>query len=533
MSKKIEIFLLLLLFSYALYCTFITGSFWDENFEIRIGKERLKYLFSFGSYKDFDFYNSKFYPGFYNTLAVFFTKMFPINIEIEIWRLSHVIFSILSIFGIYKITSKLFNKNIGKIVFLLCFLHPIFFGHMIMNSKDTIVVFANVWSTYLILQYFNNKNLPNKINQYIFLLGLTIGLGTGVRLPFLITLLPLFIYLILDILFFNKIVNYKISIKKVISHFSIVLFIAYFVTISFWPQVHTNIFVEPFKLFVTQLKDDVFGVQWILFNNEIYDTKYLPNFYLIYNFFYKSPEYFVLSYVAFIFFIIINKPFFTKKINFFWNKIFLILLIFLFPLVYFIFIPYRVYDGLRLFLYVIPYSCIIPGLAIYYLLLNFKSLYNKILSLILGTLFIYYFYFFVSLAPYQYTYLNSFIGSFNLAHKKFENDYFSISVKELINKIPNKPNLISEKKIGIAFCGVSHTSARKELDSLKNFKYEIKNIQDNDFDYVIMTNRAVGLRENNTIENAKSCFDRFSNKDILNVKRLGLTLSALRKRIQD
>ena len=159
MSKKIEIFLLLLLFSYALYCTFITGSFWDENFEIRIGKERLKYLFSFGSYKDFDFYNSKFYPGFYNTLAVFFTKMFPINIEIEIWRLSHVIFSILSIFGIYKITSKLFNKNIGKIVFLLCFLHPIFFGHMIMNSKDTIVVFANVWSTYLILQYFNNKKI--------------------------------------------------------------------------------------------------------------------------------------------------------------------------------------------------------------------------------------------------------------------------------------------------------------------------------------------------------------------------------------
>ena len=148
MLKKVEISTLVILIIFAFYCALTIGSSWDESYEMTLGKERLKYLFSFGSYKDYEFYRyEEFYPGFYNTLAIFVTKIFPIKYETEVWRLTHVSFSILAIFGIYKISSNLFNKKVGKIVFLLCFLNPIFFGHMIMNSKDTIVVFAHVWST--------------------------------------------------------------------------------------------------------------------------------------------------------------------------------------------------------------------------------------------------------------------------------------------------------------------------------------------------------------------------------------------------
>ena len=126
MLKKVEIFTLALLIIFSFYCALTIGGFWDEFFEMKMGKERLKYLFSFGSYKYFDFYNSRFYPGFYNTLAIFVTKMFPLKYEIEVWRLLHVIFSIFTIFGIYRISKTLFNKKVGKIVFLLCFLNPIF-----------------------------------------------------------------------------------------------------------------------------------------------------------------------------------------------------------------------------------------------------------------------------------------------------------------------------------------------------------------------------------------------------------------------
>ena len=107
----------------------------------------------------------------------------------------------------------------------------------------------------------------------------------------------------------------------------------------------------------------------------------------------------------------------------------------MFPTLFLIFLPYRVYDGLRLFLYLIPYFSIIPGLAIYYLVYNFNSLISKLLLGVIASLFLYYIVIFITLTPYQYTYLNKFIGNFSNAHKKFENDYWALSGDELIIKI--------------------------------------------------------------------------------------------------
>ena len=107
MSKKVEISVLTLLFIFTIYCTLTTGSFWDEPYEMNIGKDRLKYIISFGSYKYFDFHiYTEYYPAFYSTLAIFVTKIFPNKYEIEIWHLINAFFSILAVIGIYKITSN-------------------------------------------------------------------------------------------------------------------------------------------------------------------------------------------------------------------------------------------------------------------------------------------------------------------------------------------------------------------------------------------------------------------------------------------
>ena len=116
MLKKIEVSILAILFIFTSYCALIIGDYWDANYEINLGKDRLKYLFSFGSYKNFEFHIlTEFYPGLYNTIAIFITKMFPIKFENEVWRMTHVIFSFLTIIGISKLTSILFNKKVGKI----------------------------------------------------------------------------------------------------------------------------------------------------------------------------------------------------------------------------------------------------------------------------------------------------------------------------------------------------------------------------------------------------------------------------------
>ena len=57
MYKKVEISALTILFIFAIYCTLIITGFWDENFEMTMGRERLRYIFSLGSYENFDFYN--------------------------------------------------------------------------------------------------------------------------------------------------------------------------------------------------------------------------------------------------------------------------------------------------------------------------------------------------------------------------------------------------------------------------------------------------------------------------------------------
>ena len=91
MLKKVEFPILILLISFAIYCALVIGNSWDELGLIYIGNEKLKYLFSFGSYDYLTYRNLsvypdyfRFYPGFYDTSVTFVTKMFPKNMR---WKL--------------------------------------------------------------------------------------------------------------------------------------------------------------------------------------------------------------------------------------------------------------------------------------------------------------------------------------------------------------------------------------------------------------------------------------------------------------
>ena len=83
----------------------------------------------------------------------------------------------------------------------------------------------------------------------------------------------------------------------------------------------------------------------------------------------------------------------------------------------------------------------------------------------------------------------------------------------------------------IAFCGVPHDITDKELHKLKNFKFEKKDLYNENFDYVIMTNRLDGKRDSVSLEGVETCFDRIKGVDTITVDRNGLILSTLRKKI--
>ena len=191
--------------------------------------------------------------------------------------------------------------------------------------------------------------------------------------------------------------------------------------------------------------------------------------------------------------------------------------------------PLIIYDGMRHFLWSIPYFCIIPGLTIYFLMEKFSLLKFKLALIPLLTLIVYLLFNFFLLTPYQYTYLNLFNGNIENRYQKFENDYWGVSAKELVKNIKFNKN----KPIKIAVCG-AHPRVFNHL--IKIGYTNLNPTQPKFADYIIMTNRTSLVSGNLSIESTTetvkliNCFDKFKGEDINSVKRNGLTLSVIRKK---
>ena len=123
------------------------------------------------------------------------------------------------------------------------------------------------------------------------------------------------------------------------------------------------------------------------------------------------------------------------------------------------------------------------------------------------------------ITPYQYTYLNIFNGKKENNYKRFENDYWGGSIKELINKI----DINKKEELTLAFCGMSKGTVKFYLKKNGFTNYKIGN--DENSEYIIMTNRAT-INKNNNLTN---CFDSYSGEDVHYVSRNGIKLSILRK----
>ena len=124
-KKNIELVTISLLILYSIYCSIIIGPSWDEFYHYKNGENIFKYIFSFGS-REYVSANFKFHFGLYDFLATFFSKNFTSNYIIESHHIFNLIFSILSVFGVYQISKILFNRAVAKIAFVVCFLNPIY-----------------------------------------------------------------------------------------------------------------------------------------------------------------------------------------------------------------------------------------------------------------------------------------------------------------------------------------------------------------------------------------------------------------------
>ena len=326
---------------------------------------------------------------------------------------------------------------------------------------------------------------------------------------------------------FNKKKNQLFDFKFLLIDLFKIFLITYTVTIIFWPEMHDNFFmpqeiiIEYFK----QLKDGNYGLYWGLLNGQIINLSNTPYNYLLINFLYKMPEFFVVSIPLLFLILLFDYNFFLKNIvNFKKNFLYLLLFIIL-PIILFILLSIKVTVGLKFFLFLVPFLSILPAIVFYYLFKK-KGLISKILLTSLSFLFLFYLLIFFKITPYQYTYINSLNGKFSNNIDKFENDYWGLSLKQLINDFKDEYPIKKGKKYKIAFCGVGLDIAEHYLNKIEELKY-MKVPNNEVYDFIIMTNLLNGDKYD-TEKKVKSCFNEFKGKNLIEIKRMNLKLSVLR-----
>ena len=483
---------------------------WDESYHQKIGEINLKYLLSFGQI-DEPFFSKYRYSTLYWTVLSFINQIFPQKFYLEVYHVLNSFFGLMTIVGLYKLNKILFNKSIAKISSIFLFLIPFFYGHFAINFKDIILAFAHVWIIYYVFKYtFFDYKLKKKL-VLILKISLLSALGTGVQLLFLGSLVPIILIFLIMVLFFKK-----KSLKILLADFILFFFLFYFVLIIFWVDAHGNIFKLPFEFFIKTLSINV-GWPFNLLNGNYLNSNDTPYNYLLISYFYKLPEFLIILYILTIPILFLNRKFLKSKFKDF--KIIILITFFLifYPSLVLFLIPYPIYDGVRLFLWSTPYLVIIPSITTYIIFINKNSFYNLI-KITLSALFAFHILNFLTITPYHYTFLNYFSGDQELRYKKFENDYWSTSLKELILS-----SNLGDGRITFYSCGVNPEIAKMYMKQ----KYRRSEFTNKiDATYVIMTNRTLFSEKNNKITN---CYDEYGIENVHHIKRNGIILSLIKR----
>ena len=324
MIKKIKIPLIFSFIIFSILCSLLLGEAWDEGYNLNHGKNTLYYLLSFGKSHS-NYLYSQFYSPIYWSFNFFITEIFPIKYQIQVSHLVNLAFALSGIIAFGKVGKELFNKSVGNILMILIILYPIFFGHMSINSKDTILAMCHGWILYLIIRYLKDDQATGKSINYIIKIGFLLAVATGIQFLFFGTLITIILFIFFDIIFFKNLIHNNFKIKKFLFDIFLIFLIFYFFLVLFWPDTHANILIKPYSFFIESISTDVWrGWPYNLINGKSYISNEVPKYYFFINYIFKTPEFIIICYVIFLIFLTKILNFYKKIIVYFNYKLILI-----------------------------------------------------------------------------------------------------------------------------------------------------------------------------------------------------------------
>jgi tetratricopeptide (TPR) repeat protein len=467
----------------------------DETVSNDYGKAILKYLTTGGKDQEvFDEtkagYKHMIYYGLsFDFLCAVVNKVSPFG-EFETRHMLNALFGLLAIFFAALIARRLMSWRAAVMVMLFMFISPQYIGYSMNNAKDIPFAAGYVAAIYFILKLL--AEIPKPRKRTLAFLALSIGFTCTNKINGIILLayLALFLFLIVARNTYKdkSIKQQTSSIRRYIFSLLGIGFVAYIITIAFWPYAHKGIITNVWHAFRQFEKIGNLMIHYELFDGSRINMEHVPWFYTFKLMLITIPIYILAGFAA----SLLGLKWISKKVNIY--LIGILLFVTFFPILYAMYKHSKLYNGWRHFLFVYPTFVVLAVCGWEFLLSIFKYKYLKIGLLTLGV---------VLMAkpaewmmknhPNEVVYFNEFVGGVNGAYTNYETDPLTNCSREAIEWLVKNVD-VNSKPILIG--------SNVELESLKYYadKYPNKikytwlrdyNRSEFNWDYAILVTRAM------------------------------------------
>ena len=393
------------------------GISWDESISHE-NNGRLNYKFiKDGDSKPLLTGIEKYHGPVFEIFLVSLEKIFSLKETREIYFMRHLftfLFFAIAVLFFYMLCIRYLKSHwvafIGT-VFLV--FSPRIFADAFYNSKDLTFMCFIIINLYSTMRFLEKKTFLTAIFH-----GIVSAITIDIRI--LGAIIPCFTFLFLLIDFIKQPQQRKSLLLNT------VIYSCFFIGVMIlcWPVL----WLGPAEHFVLALKE-MSKYPWpgkVLYRGEVIDALKLPWDYIPYWIMISTPLFYLVFFIAGIYFII-TKLFKRIKLT---TLEYLNVFVFFFPIISVIFLHSIVYDGWRHLYFIYP-SFLVIALSGLERILQWKKKVSLIINAIILIYIIHIGKIMFDLHPYQNLYFNSIAGSsLDKIRQKFEMDYWGLSFRE-------------------------------------------------------------------------------------------------------
>jgi len=482
--------------------SFDYGITWDAKRHNLYGYDMLSYFETDGENKTAlsetsSMQEFRYYGEHFNVISAWLNTHIKAWGEFETRHVLNSLYGLLAMLFAAMAAKEIAGWRAGFIAFVFILFSPIFFGHSMNNPTDIPFAAGCSMALYYLIKVL--KNMPAPKFTYLLWCGAGIGMAIGARIGGVVFYAYTGLFLGLSWLFYLRKHNFSAASKLLWPYFisgATIFVIGHIIAISLWPfgqeapltnwleALEKSTSKDPSSSFFTYNHELFEGVRMYMANVPLY---YLPKFIII-----NSPIFVLIGFLLLLALFFAWKKVFAERLFY----VFVILFVFVFPIVYAEYQGMYYYNGWRHYLFTYPPLIVLTALGWDTLVTLLKNKLAKVgvLIAILGLLMLPAFWM-VKNHPNEVVYYNELVGGTKGAYGNYEMDYYSNSCKEAAEWIAQQE---PTKNVVVAINNEPLTSSYYANKTNPNIQFQwVREYEEGKpfWDYAIFTSRTYSKNE--------------------------------------